>query len=124
MTGKAAERIQDRSTINLDTARRIAEICEALVSARAEKKRLQTDKDGNPIYAVQINGEAPQQQSWFSTLSAITFISTGWMGQAYTNIVAAEMKARTAMMTHATSQPTNSIFTSESEAFRSLSMDR
>ena len=61
VTGKAAERIQDTSTINLETARHIAETCEALVTARADKNPAPLDKDGTPIYPIQINGEAAQQ---------------------------------------------------------------
>ena len=61
VNGKAAEKIHDFNTINLETARRIAETCEALVTARSEKQNFEKDKDGNIIYPVQVNGEAPQQ---------------------------------------------------------------
>ena len=61
VNGKAADKIQDHNTINLETARQIAETCEALVVAREPQRPVEKDKDGNPIYSVQINGEAPQQ---------------------------------------------------------------
>ena len=40
VTGKAAEKLQDYSTLNLATAQRIAETCERLVTARWRRATL------------------------------------------------------------------------------------
>ena len=74
VSGKAAEQIQDFTTINLATAERIAEACERL--AAAEKVQITMyvlDNDGNHVYVDRMDG------------------------QGYLNIVTAEMKARTAL---------------------------
>ncbi|HLI86998.1 MAG TPA: heme-binding protein [Bryobacteraceae bacterium] len=75
VSGKAAEKIQDFTTINLATAERIAEACEA--AAKAENVGISVmvlDNDGNHVYMDRMDG------------------------QGYLNIVTAEMKARTALM--------------------------
>lgn len=75
VSGKAAEKIQDFTTINLATAERIADACEQ--AAGAEKVGISIillDNDGNHVYMDRMDG------------------------QGYLNIVTAEMKARTALM--------------------------
>src|SRR6187455_1900391 len=75
ITGDTAKRIHDYTTINLATARRIAETCEDL--ARKEGVAVSIyilDNDGNHVYMDRMDG------------------------QGYLNIVTAEMKARTALM--------------------------
>lgn len=75
VSGKAAEKIQDFTTINVATAERIANACEA--AATAEKVQISVmvlDNDGNHVYMDRMDG------------------------QGYLNIVTAEMKARTALM--------------------------
>lgn len=104
--GKAAEKLHDYTTINLETARRIAETCEALVVARSEKQTFEKDKDGNTIYPVQINGEAPQQTVIIIDKEGNHIYFDRMDGQNYTNVVTAEMKARTAMLTREPSKAT------------------
>src|SRR5262245_57804248 len=75
ITGETAKKIRDFTTINLATAERIAEACEAL--ARKENVAVSIyilDNDGNHVYMHRMDG------------------------QGYLNIVTAEMKARTALM--------------------------
>ena len=73
VTGKAAEKIQDYSTINLATAERIAESCEKAATAQGVQiSIIVLDNDGNHVYIDRMDG------------------------QGYLNIVTAEMKARTA----------------------------
>jgi glc operon protein GlcG len=81
VTGKAAEKIQDFTTINLDTAQRIAETCERLVTAHGggEHSIIFLDNDGNHVYYDRMDG------------------------QGYTNVVTPEMKALTALRTRAPS---------------------
>jgi glc operon protein GlcG len=81
VSGKAAEQIQDFSTINLATAERIAEVCERLAQDEARKIGREVavtihvlDNDGNDVYGHRMDG------------------------QGYLNIITAEMKARTALM--------------------------
>jgi uncharacterized protein GlcG (DUF336 family) len=79
--GDAAKKIHDSTTINLATAERIAETCEDL--ARKEGVGISVyilDHDGNHVYMHRMDG------------------------QGYLNIVTAEMKARTALMTGAPSK--------------------
>jgi uncharacterized protein GlcG (DUF336 family) len=81
VSGKAAEQIQDFTTINLATAERIAEACERL--AAAEKVAISMyvlDNDGNHVYMDRMDG------------------------QGYLNIITAEMKARTALAQRAPSK--------------------
>src|SRR5204863_889821 len=81
VSGKAAEQIQDFTTINLATAERIAEACERL--AVAEKVGISIDvldNDGNHVYMDRMDG------------------------QGYLNVITAEMKARTALMQRGSSK--------------------
>ena len=81
VTGKAAERIQDFTTINLATAQRIAEACEGYSAVRGGQQSIMVlDNDGNHVYMNRMDG------------------------QGYTNIVTAEMKARTALLTQGPSK--------------------
>ena len=83
VSGKAAEKIQDFTTINLATAQRIVETCERLDTARGGQNTIMVlDNDGNRVYMDRMDG------------------------QGYTNIVTAEMKARTALMTRQPSKAT------------------
>ncbi len=75
VTGKAAEKIQDFTTINLATAERIADACEEAATAQGVQiSILVLDKDGNDVYMDRMDG------------------------QSYLAIATAEMKARTALM--------------------------
>jgi uncharacterized protein GlcG (DUF336 family) len=75
VSGKAAEQIQDFSTINLATAERIAETCEKLAAAENVAISIYVlDNDGNHVYMDRMDG------------------------QGYLNIITAEMKARTALI--------------------------
>jgi glc operon protein GlcG len=75
VSGKAAEKIQDFTTINLATAERIAEACETAAKAEGVGISIMVlDNDGNHVYMDRMDG------------------------QGYLNIVTAEMKARTALM--------------------------
>jgi glc operon protein GlcG len=75
VSGKAAEQIQDFTTINLATAERIAETCEKLASEQNVAISIYVlDNDGNHVYMDRMDG------------------------QGYLNIVTAEMKARTTLM--------------------------
>jgi glc operon protein GlcG len=77
VSGEAAKRIHDFSMINLATAERIADACENL--ARKENVGISVyilDNEGNHVYMDRMDG------------------------QGYLNIVTAEMKARTAVLTH------------------------
>src|SRR5689334_9318472 len=81
VSGKAAEQIQDFSTINLATAERIAEACEKLAAAENVAISIYVlDNDGNHVYMDRMDG------------------------QGYLNIITAEMKARTALMDRAPSK--------------------
>ena len=81
VSGKAAEKIQDFTTINLATAQRIAETCERLVTAHGggQQSIIFLDNAGNHIYYDRMDG------------------------QGYTNVVTPEMKALTALRTRAPS---------------------
>jgi len=75
VSGKAAEKIQDFTTINLATAERIADVCEkAAVAEGVQISIMVLDKDGNHVYMDRMDG------------------------QGYLNITTADMKARTALM--------------------------
>src|SRR2546421_12286371 len=75
VSGKAAEQIQDFTTINLATAERIAETCEKFAAVEGVGISIMVlDNDGNHVYMDRMDG------------------------QGYLNIVTAEMKARTALM--------------------------
>ena len=77
ISGKAAEKIEDFTTINLATAERIVEGCEAAVTAHGGGVHtiIVLDNDGNRVYMDRMDG------------------------QGYLNIITAEMKARTALLT-------------------------
>jgi glc operon protein GlcG len=75
VSGKAAEKIQDFTTINLATAERLAGACEKAAAAEGMQISIMVlDNDGNHVYMDRMDG------------------------QGYLNIVTAEMKARTALM--------------------------
>jgi uncharacterized protein GlcG (DUF336 family) len=81
VSGKAAEQIQDFTTINLATAERIAEACERLAAAENVAITMYVlDNDGNHVYMDRMDG------------------------QGYLNIITAEMKARTALAQRAPSK--------------------
>src|ERR1700752_2645854 len=81
VSGKAAEKIQDLTTINLATAERIAETCEQLASEQNVAISIYVlDNDGNHVYMDRMDG------------------------QGYLNIVTAEMKAQTALMQRGSSK--------------------
>lgn len=74
VSGKAAEKIQDFTTINLATAERIADACvKAATDEGVQISIIVLDHDGNHVYFDRMDG------------------------QGYLNIITAEMKARTAM---------------------------
>jgi uncharacterized protein GlcG (DUF336 family) len=81
VSGKAAEQIQDFTTINLATAERIAEACERLAAAENVGISIDVlDNDGNHVYMDRMDG------------------------QGYLNIITSEMKARTALMQRGSSK--------------------
>ena len=75
VSGKAAEKIQDFTTINLATAERLADVCEkAAIAQSVQISIMILDNDGNQVYMDRMDG------------------------QGYLNITTADMKARTALM--------------------------
>jgi uncharacterized protein GlcG (DUF336 family) len=75
VSGKAAEQIQDFTTINLATAERMANSCEKAATVEGvEISIMVLDKDGNHVYMDRMDG------------------------QGYLNIITADMKARTALL--------------------------
>jgi uncharacterized protein GlcG (DUF336 family) len=75
VSGKAAEQIQDFTTINLATAEKLAEACEKEATAQGVQVSIYVlDNDGNHVYMDRMDG------------------------QGYIQIITAEMKARTALM--------------------------
>src|SRR3954466_1536003 len=81
VSGKAAEKIQDFTTINLATAERLANACENAAAAEGVQISIMVlDNDGNHVYMDRMDG------------------------QGYLNIVTAEMKARTALMARGASK--------------------
>src|SRR5947207_11057040 len=79
--GDTAKKIHDYTTINLATAERLAETCERLARAQGVAISVYVlDNDGNHVYMHRMDG------------------------QGYLNIVTAEMKARTALMSRAPSK--------------------
>src|SRR5579859_7815419 len=75
VSGKAAEKIQDFTTINLATAERIADVCEKAAAAQGVQISIMVlDHAGNHVYMDRMDG------------------------QGYLNIVTADMKARTALL--------------------------
>ena len=62
VSGKAAEKIQDFTTINLATAERIAEVCEKAVAPRGGQHSIMVlDKDGNHVYMDRMDGQGISQ---------------------------------------------------------------
>jgi glc operon protein GlcG len=81
VSGKAAEKIQDFTTINLATAESIADVCEKAAATEGVQISIMVlDNDGNHVYMDRMDG------------------------QGYLNIVTAEMKARTALTLRAPSK--------------------
>src|ERR1700688_2309401 len=81
VSGKAAEQIQDFTTINLATAERITDSCEKAAAAEGVAISIMVlDNDGNHVYMDRMDG------------------------QGYLNIITAEMKARTALVLRAPSK--------------------
>jgi uncharacterized protein GlcG (DUF336 family) len=82
VSGKAAEKIQDYTTINLATAERLTETCENAVRARGSGGHsiMILDNDGNEVYSDRMDG------------------------QGYQDIVTAEFKARTTLLARAPSK--------------------
>ena len=81
VSGKAAETIQDFTTINVATAQRIAEACEKLAAEQNVAISIYVlDNDGNYVFMDRMDG------------------------QGYLNVITAEMKARTALMQRAPSK--------------------
>src|SRR6202795_609619 len=81
VSGKAAEQIQDFTTINLATAEHIADVCEKAATAEGVQISIMVlDNDGNHVYMDRMDG------------------------QGYLNIITADMKARTALMDRAPSK--------------------
>src|SRR5215471_16288459 len=81
ITGEAAKKVQDTTTINLATAERITEACERLAAKEGVGISVYIlDNAGNHVYMHRMDG------------------------QGYLNIVTAEMKARTALMLRAPSK--------------------
>src|SRR6266849_5386560 len=75
VSGKAAEKIQDFTTINLATAERIANVCEkAAADEGVQISIMVLDNFGNHVYMDRMDG------------------------QGYLNIITADMKARTALL--------------------------
>jgi glc operon protein GlcG len=81
VSGKAADKIQDFTTINLATAERIAEVCEKAAAAQGVQISIMVlDNNGNHVYMDRMDG------------------------QGYLNIITADMKARTALTLRAPSK--------------------
>jgi glc operon protein GlcG len=75
VTGKAAEQIQDFTTVNLATAEKLANACEKAATAQGvEISIMVLDKEGNHVYMDRMDG------------------------QGYLNVITADMKARTALL--------------------------
>src|SRR5271154_7589373 len=75
VSGKAAEKIQDFTTINLATAERLADVCEKAATTQGVQISIMVlDNDGNQVYMDRMDG------------------------QGYLNITTADMKARTALL--------------------------
>jgi len=75
VTGKAAEQIQDFSTINLATAQGIANACEKAATDQGVQVSITVlDKEGNQVYADRMDG------------------------QGYLNVITSDLKARTALL--------------------------
>src|ERR1700676_1273214 len=81
VSGKAAEKIQDFTTINLATAERIANACEKAATTEGVQISIMVlDSNGNHVYMDRMDG------------------------QGYLNIITADIKARTALIDRAPSK--------------------
>src|SRR5580692_9789917 len=81
VSGKAAEKIQDFTTINLATAERLADVCEKAATDQGVQISIMVlDNDGNHVYMDRMDG------------------------QGYLNIITADMKARTSLLNRAPSK--------------------
>lgn len=81
VSGKAAEQIQDFTTINLATAERIAGVCEKAATEQGVQISIMVlDHEGNHVYMDRMDG------------------------QGYLNVITADMKARTALRERAPSK--------------------
>jgi len=76
------------------------------VTARSEKQNFEKDKDGNIIYPVQVNGEAPQQTVIIIDKEGNHVTMIGWTDRITRTSLTAELKARTAMLTREPSKAT------------------
>ena len=64
VSGKAAEKIQDFTTINLATAERIADVCEKAAAAQGVQISIMVlDNDGNHVYMDRMDGRATSTSS-------------------------------------------------------------
>lgn len=62
VSGKAAEQIQDFSTINLATAERIADVCENAAAAQGVQISIMVlDNAGNHVFMDRMDGQGYQQ---------------------------------------------------------------
>jgi glc operon protein GlcG len=100
VSGKAAEQIQDFTTINLATAERIANSCEKAATVEGvEISIMVLDKDGNHVYMDRMDG------------------------QGYLNIITADMKARTALLgREASKNRMNGVTQDPSEEFNDIQL--
>jgi uncharacterized protein GlcG (DUF336 family) len=100
VSGKAAEQIQDFSTVNLATAERIANACEKAATAQGvEISIMVLDKEGNHVYMDRMDG------------------------QGYLNIITADMKARTALLGgEASKNRMNGVIQDPSEEFNDIQL--
>jgi glc operon protein GlcG len=100
ITGKTAEQIQDFTTINLATAERLANACEQAATAQGVQISVMVlDKDGNHVYMDRMDG------------------------QGNLNIVTAEYKARTALLTRQPSKNSmNRVIEDPSDEFEQVQL--
>jgi glc operon protein GlcG len=100
VSGKAAEKIQDFTTINLATAERIANVCEKAATDQGVQISIMVlDNDGNHVYMDRMDG------------------------QGYLNIITADMKARTALGARAASKERmNTVLQDPNEEFRQIQL--
>src|SRR6202035_2719852 len=100
VTGKAAEQIQDFTTVNLATAEKLANACEKAATAQGvEISIMVLDKDGNHVYMDRMDG------------------------QGYLNIITADMKARTALLgREASKNRMNGVTQDPSEEFNDIQL--
>ena len=96
VSGKAAEQIQDFTTINLSTAERVADVCEKAATEQGVQISIMVlDHDGNHVYMDRMDG------------------------QGYLNVITAEMKAHAALMNREPSKILmNGVLTDPTEEFQ------